>query len=710
MAAAEGAGFCQRPRSGSRPGSTKQQGQNTKAVVSTVRTAGCIKRYIKNWKSITADPYILDMVQHAHIKFNKVRDLSQDAINPYAMSVKEAKLLECEIKKLLSKGVLVEIDEGEAKYLSNVFLRPKKDGSHRMILNLNALNKNIEYKKFKMETLESIITLMTPNCFMCSLDLKDAYYSVPVSLEHQKYLCFPWIDEMGNRHVYAYTCFPNGLTSAPRDFTKLMKPPLTHLRLQGVTIAIYIDDTFIVDQDEAKCTDDTELTRQFLESLGFTINAEKSMQVPSQQLTMLGFILDSVTMEITPTEDKVLKISRLCTTALQKHRMTVRELAQLIGTLVSSFPGVEYGKMHYRSLEKLKSNTLKSNRGNFEAHVELTKEARIELNWWLLNIKHASKKISHGKPTVTIQTDASNMGWGAVRDGEKTGGRWTDTETEDHINCLELRAVLFGLRSLCTDLTRCHIKILADNTTAVCYINEQGGTVSTTCNKIATEIWEWCMHREIWLTAAHIPGRLNIEADVASRTFEDRTDWELDRGTFELVCQKFGRPDIDLFATRLNAKLACYVSWNPDPYASYVDAMTGDWSVGLQYMFPPFRMIGRCARKVLEEMGEAILIVPLWPSQCWFPRVMEMLTRHPVLLPRGCVTPPKHSLANLPKHLVFLACRISGCRSKVAAFLETLPTSYYRAGARPLGSNMNRQLADGQCFVVRGRSIYILRL
>ena len=109
----------------------------------------------------------------------------------------------------------------------------------------------------------------------------------------------------------------------------------------------------------------------------------------------------------------------------------MRSLASLIGNLVASFPGVEHGQMHYRKLEKLKSWALKVNRGNFEAVVQLTGPAQAELRWWADNVTKGSKQISHGKPTVCLNTDASKAGWGAVRDGEKTGGRWTASEAED---------------------------------------------------------------------------------------------------------------------------------------------------------------------------------------------------------------------------------------------------------------------------------------
>lgn len=104
------------------------------------------------------------------------------------------------------------------KYLSPIFLRPKKDGTQRMILNLKKFNKYVQYHHFKMDSLQTAIHLMTKDCFMASIDLKDAYYSVPIAASSRKYLCFQWAGQL-----YQYTCLPNGLASAPRIFTKLLQ-------------------------------------------------------------------------------------------------------------------------------------------------------------------------------------------------------------------------------------------------------------------------------------------------------------------------------------------------------------------------------------------------------------------------------------------------------------------------------------------------------
>ena len=94
--------------------------------------------------------------------------------------------------------------------MSTIFLRPKNDGSFRMILNLKQFNESVEYHHFKMDTLETVTRMMKPGCFMASVDLKDAYYTVPMHSNHQKYLKFTF-----DGTLYQYTCLPSGLSSAP---------------------------------------------------------------------------------------------------------------------------------------------------------------------------------------------------------------------------------------------------------------------------------------------------------------------------------------------------------------------------------------------------------------------------------------------------------------------------------------------------------------
>ena len=105
----------------------------------------------------------------------------------------------------------------------------KKDGTHRMILNLKNRNQHANKIHFKRDTLNTIIKLVDKDCFMASIDLKDAYYSVPIAAPYRKYLRFSW-----RGSLYQFTCLPNGLSCGPGKFIKLLKPALSDdLHLKG---------------------------------------------------------------------------------------------------------------------------------------------------------------------------------------------------------------------------------------------------------------------------------------------------------------------------------------------------------------------------------------------------------------------------------------------------------------------------------------------
>ena len=118
-------------------------------------------------------------------------------------SAEESTNIQSEFNKLLQKEVIVPARNEPGQFISTVFLRPKPDGTHRMILSLKQLNNSVEYEHFKMDTLWTVIRKMKPNCYMASIDTKDAYYSV-LAETNQKYLKFEW-----QGVLYKFTCFPN---------------------------------------------------------------------------------------------------------------------------------------------------------------------------------------------------------------------------------------------------------------------------------------------------------------------------------------------------------------------------------------------------------------------------------------------------------------------------------------------------------------------
>ena len=101
-----------------------------------------------------------------------------------------------EIRKLSAKKAVLQVQLETGQFLSRLFLVPQKDSSQRPVINLKPLNQFIQKQKFKMEEAKLIRDLLRRKDWMISIDLKDAYLSVPISLNtgsfsgfHGKILC-----------------------------------------------------------------------------------------------------------------------------------------------------------------------------------------------------------------------------------------------------------------------------------------------------------------------------------------------------------------------------------------------------------------------------------------------------------------------------------------------------------------------------------------
>ena len=207
-----------------------------------------MKDCVHAWTEITSDPFILDAVTHCHLEFDSLSESNVSNTRPYfTFNETEQTVIDGEIEKFLQKGIIRHSVPESGEVLSPIFITPKKDGTSRVIL--KALNQFVSYHHFKMDMLDTAIRLMRPGCFMTSIDLKDAYYSIPIAFEHQKYLKFIWRDKL-----YCFTCLPMGLSSSPRVFTKVMKQVFASLRSQfGHTCFGYIDDSFYTEGSHTEC-------------------------------------------------------------------------------------------------------------------------------------------------------------------------------------------------------------------------------------------------------------------------------------------------------------------------------------------------------------------------------------------------------------------------------------------------------------------------
>jgi hypothetical protein len=516
---------------------------------------------------------------------------------PLRYSDEEEVLISCEIQRFLNTNIIEIVDDSmkeENEYISNIFTRPKKDGRVRIILNLKKFNLEcMENIHFKMETLKSATEAMRKDCYFASVDLSEAFYSIPIRKDDRKYFRF-----LFNRTKYQFTALVMGLTTSPRVFTKLMKPVFASLRAKGFISTAYIDDSCLQGATFNDCKQNVLETVRLMDSLGLTIHPSKSALTPSKQVQFLGFLLCSETMSVSLTPERIQELKKLCQEIIKKSRVTIRQFARLIGKMVAAESGVQYAPLFYKPLEQTKEKYLRKSRGDFNKFMYIHANIKHHIKWWIDNISDSKKLISQGQPKLIIFSDASKKGWGAVdkTNNNRTNGQWSSSEQQNHINILELKACQLALMSLCKNVSNCHVRIYMDNTTSCSYVNKFGGKKSE-LNSLAREIWQWCLERKIHLSAAHIPGVKNDEADKLSRKFNEDTEWALRQQIFEKILKIFPDMSMDLFASRINSKLSKYVTYLPDPMAFAVDAFTLHWNHELYYIFAPFSLMAKILQK-----------------------------------------------------------------------------------------------------------------
>ena len=182
-------------------------------------------------------------------------------------------------------------------------------------------------------------------------------------------------------------------------------------------------------------------------------------------------------------------------------------------------------------------------------------------------------------------------------------------------------------------------------------------------------VLEFCISKHTRITAAHVPGVENVVADRETRKAYRDSEWMLN---FKELQNRFSqldfKPDIDLFASRLNAQFPNYCSYRPDPGAKYVNAFTIKWDTSQFYCFPPFSYILQVIQKIILEKARGILVVPNWATQPWYPLLNRILIKTPqILLPSKHLLHLPASPDNLhPLHqsLQLKICLVSGHKSE----------------------------------------------
>ena len=284
------------------------------------------------------------------------------------------------------------------------------------------------------------------------------------------------------------------------------------------------------------------MTVQLMESLGFTMNLEKSQLRPAQWTQFLGFILDSTRMKFFLPEEKLLGISQMCQSLLDQAKVSIWQRSQLLGRMAATSPAVLLAPLRYRQLQHFKIRSFRRFE-SFDVLVTLDQGAIQDLQWWKDHLASRNERdITQSPPDLVIETNASLTGWDAVCQGVKTGGLWSVQERQ-HIIVLELKAGMFAVQAFTKGQQNIHVHLKMDNTSALACISRMGGTRSPNLMRVACKMWDWCLQKGITISGSHLPGLSNQIADWESREVQTSAEWKLNVVSFRKICMYLGHAE-----------------------------------------------------------------------------------------------------------------------------------------------------------------------
>ena len=531
---------------------------------------------------------------------------------------KQTRSLDMYVRELLERQIIIETNY--IRFQGKLFQVPKKDSSeYRTILDLSELNKYIQCHSFKMTTITALRNVLPENIYVGSIDLKDAYWHIPVMPHFQKFLGFRY-----NNKKYMFRCLPFGLNVAPRIFTHICKPIIRALSKEGHNIINYLDDWLVWSKSEEGCRISLHKIVDRLIRLGFVINLTKSSLIPSQQITYLGIIWNFKNFSCKVNKRFRLELKRSLRVTLRAKWISCRKIESLIGKLNFISPLLKVLNPLNKSLIGLFRHLACPKRRDLQVPIG-RKQRKVIRN--ILQVDFNKRvRIGDFKSEIQIHTDASLEGWGVVAGDKSLNGTWSSVFKNFHINTLELVAVVIAVKRLKIKRST-RIQLFCDNKTVVGVINKGGSARSKPLNKWALTLFSLLQRRGLSIAAFHIKGSRNVLADLLSRNRPLSTEWELDIDSFQCICRRVGlTPEIDLFATHLNHKLKKFVTPYSHPEAVGSNALALDWNRWESvYMFPPTPLIPLIIQKLKTFKGKAILVTPHWEALHWWAPLRQIL-------------------------------------------------------------------------------------
>ncbi|XP_076116600.1 uncharacterized protein LOC143084068 [Mytilus galloprovincialis] len=377
---------------------------------------GQLKSKLPEWKSITSNTHILDVIENGY-KIPFKTEPKSELLKNNRSSLDNPKFVKDEIRKLIEKKCISEVKE--RPFVVNPLTVAYNKNKPRLVLDCRHLNPHLFKFRFKYEDTENARDLFKKGDFLFSYDLKSAYHHIEITEIHRSFLGFAFVFD-GIMRYFVFNVLPFGIATAGYIFTKVLREVVKHMRAEGKRVIMFLDDGLGGDNDFENCMNSSFEVKNTLERLGFLIAHEKCHWLPSQSMDWLGYTWDTKIGRVFIKEERIEKaensIRKLCREATNGRLLfSARFLASILGQIISMMIVIgDKVRLHTRYLYDCIMG-----RASWDAPVKMNPDALTEILFWESSLRKLNEqgvdicRVDHDFVSdFDIFCDASDVGFG----------------------------------------------------------------------------------------------------------------------------------------------------------------------------------------------------------------------------------------------------------------------------------------------------------
>lgn len=587
--------------------------------------AGGLQRHAKFWQKLDCSNFVKGVVTNGlQVKLNSDFCPQQDFAVRRTVA-QNCAFVKKEIRSLLDSKAITKV-ANPCSNISPLHVVVNSSGKRRLILDLSRLNDSLETSRTKFDDLAKVRYSLPKGGFLAKFDLKAGYHQISVAESDRELLGFHFDGEF-----FHFNVLPFGLASGPFVFTKIFRALVARWRAGGLNVAMYLDDGLIWGRSFDECRMAVKLVREDLVRAGADVSHDKCIWQPTQALCWLGFEIDLCKFVFYPSHARFVKARERAAALWSESRPTIHAREIWLGTLASLqlVLGDEAGK-YRRFSEAVTGQAAREGRSS-SRKVELSGEENEEILYWKLRLSGDERSWERDLDDSTdssefwqydcvIFTDASETGQGAVMkfrgESASVSALLPQALVGTSSTAREISAILFAIRAFAVSISGHKILINTDNAAAATILRKGSGNLLL--HRQAIEIWNECRTLGIDMVARWIPREWNMEADAASRE-SDCDDWEIRDIIFRSVCDPWGTPSVDFFASGKSTKCRRFFSRAAEHGSSGEDAFKqwNAWKDSFGWWVPPVYLVGKALAWARRCKSFGILGCPMWSSQVY---------------------------------------------------------------------------------------------